>query len=93
MPKLTEAVRSQLSRLVEQKRNLQNEMTYVKQQKTDQIRRINSSISYCKDKQQKMSYRNEKTRVSEQCSQRLQSIRYQIQQVENMTRSIRSRGW
>jgi hypothetical protein len=93
MPKLTEAVRSQLARLVEQKRNLQSEMTYVKQQKSDQIKRINSSISYCKDKQQKISYRNEKTRIAEQCSRRLDSIRYQIQQVELMTRSIRSRGW
>ena len=93
MAKLTDAVRFQLSQLVQQKRNLQQEISRVREDKKRQIAQINNGIKYTKDKNQKASLRNQKTRVNEQCESRINSIRYQIQGVENQTRSIRSRGW
>ena len=93
MAKLTDAVRFQLSRLVQQKRSLQQEISRVREDKKRQIAQINNQINYTKDKNQKASLRNQKTRVNEQCESRISSVRYQIQGVESQTRSIRSRGW
>lgn len=93
MAKLTDAVRFQLSQLVQQKRSLQQEISRVREDKKRQIAQINNGIKYTKDKLQKSNLRNQKTRINEQCDTRISSIRYQIQGVENQTRSIRSRGW
>ena len=93
MAKLTDAVRFQLAQLVQQKRNLQQEISRVREDKKRQIAQVNNGIKYTKDKTQKANLRNQKTRINEQCETRINSIRYQIQGVESQTRSIRSRGW